>query len=420
MARQAGIGQEELRRVNVSALLTRVHVSGPTTRTALTAELGLNRSTIGDLTAQLGAVGLVSEEVPTQGRTSGRPSLVVMPRDDVTVLAITLDVDRITVALVGLGGRVTDRRTRVHQRGQHDVAHVVGSVAQMSRELLSSPRADRCLAVGASAPGAVRAADGLVRFAPNLGWVDAPFTELLSEELQMTVSTGNDANLGVLAEHLRGAAMGFQHAAYLSASVGIGGGFLVGGVPLRGAEGYAGEIGHIPVDPAGPVCRCGALGCWETKVGENHLLVDAGRLPGGGPDAVAEVIAAVDAGDRRATAALESVAHWTGVGLRTIVNLFNPQAIVVGGVLSQVWAAREDLVEHGLQRPTLIAPQQHLQIRPAGLGEDSSLIGAAELAFAPLLADPLGTTVPLPVRRPWTGRGQAKDHDVSKVKPGPG
>src|SRR4029078_11360247 len=137
----------------------------------------------------------------------------------------------------------------------------------------------------------------LVRFAPNLGWSNEPFTDLLSARLGRHVSTGNHANLGVLGEHLRRAAVGFSEVVYLSASVGIGGGFLMGGRPLTGANGYAGEVGHMQVDSEGPVCRCGAVGCWETKVGENVLLRLAGRLPGGGPPAVAEVIAAAQAGE---------------------------------------------------------------------------------------------------------------------------
>src|SRR4249919_794118 len=94
MARGSGISQDELRKVNLSAVLARVHASGPTSRAALTAELGLNRSTIGDLTAHLEALGLVSEMRPTQSRGAGRPSHLVVPRQDVTVVAIALDVDR--------------------------------------------------------------------------------------------------------------------------------------------------------------------------------------------------------------------------------------------------------------------------------------------------------------------------------------
>jgi predicted NBD/HSP70 family sugar kinase len=370
-----------------------VHVQGPTTRAELTSALGLNRSTIGTLTRQLEDLGLVievppGEELFTSGRRTGRPSLVVAPRGDVTVLAVALDVDRITVALVGLGGVIVDRRTRHHQRGEHDAARVIETVAQMCTELLSLGPGFQVIGVGVSVPGAVRESDGLVRFAPNLGWADEPFTDLLAAEIGLPVQTANDADLGARAEHTRGAGVGADDLAYVSGSVGIGGGFYVGGVPLRGASGFAGEIGHVVVDSNGENCRCGAIGCLETKVGENELLAAAGRLPGGGPPAVAEVIESAAGGDARAREAVDHAAHWLGVGLRPVFALFNPQVVVLGGLLSQVWNARRQIVLVGLDAASLIAAQDVLDIRPSALGDDASLIGAAELAFAPLLAQP--------------------------------
>lgn len=387
MPTPTGVGTEELRRANLRAILQTVHTHGPTTRAVLTKQLGLNRSTIGALTGELQSLGLVTEQTAVVGGR-GRPSHLVVPSEDNVVVAVDVGVDRIAVALVGLGGEVLDRRTRGHQRGEHDVAHVVESVAQMIEETLSASRHQRCLGVGVAVPGAVRAEDGLVRFAPNLGWVEEPFTELLSTRLNRPVSTGNDANLGVLAEHIRGAAVGFSDVAYLSASVGIGGGFLVGGRALTGASGYAGEVGHMQVDGAGPECRCGAVGCWETKVGENVLLQRAGRLAGGGPEAVAEVIAAARAGEPRAAEAVNNVADWCGVGIRAIVNLFNPQVVVLGGSLAQVWRAAESRVVESVQRNTLLSPRGDAALRSAALGDDSPLIGAAELAFEPVLDHP--------------------------------
>src|SRR3954451_3600392 len=281
MPAPTGLGAEELRRATLRAILQTVHARGPTTRAVLTRQLGLNRSTIGALTGELQSLELVSEETSAVGGRSGRPSHLVVPRVDNVVVAADVGVDRIAVAVVGLGGEVLDRRARSHQRGEHDVAHVVDAVAHMVEEVFANAPPRRCLGVGVAVPGAVRASDGLVRFAPNLGWVDEPFADLLSARLGRPVDTGNDANLGVLAEHVRGAAVGFSEVAYLNASVGIGGGFLLDGRPLSGARGYAGEVGHMQVDSEGPVCRCGAVGCWETKVGENVLLRLAGRLPGG-------------------------------------------------------------------------------------------------------------------------------------------
>ncbi|MGI8435133.1 MAG: ROK family protein [Nocardioidaceae bacterium] len=368
-----------------------MHANGPTSRAALTGALGLNRSTIGDITARLEALGLVTEEMPTHASGSGRPSHLVVPRTDVAVLAVVLDVDRIVVALVGLGGVVLERHERAHRRGAHDVGPVVASVAQICRELLANPAASRCLGVGVSVPGAVRDHDGLIRFAPNLGWVDQPFAALLSDELGLNVKTGNDANLGVLAESFRGAAVGMDDCAYLIGSVGIGGGFLVNGVPLRGAGGYAGEIGHLMVDSDGIECRCGARGCWETRVGENHLLEGAGRRLGGGPVAVAEVIAAALAGETRARRSLDDCARWTGIGLSAVATLFNPDVIVLGGVLSQVLSARHEQITAVMEAGSVVARHDEIVVRSAGLGQDSSLIGASEIAFAPLLRDPVRT-----------------------------
>ena len=388
MAAPTGLGTDELRRANLRTILQTVHTRGPTTRAVLTQQLGLNRSTIGGLTGELQSLGLVSEVASAVAGRSGRPSHLVVPRSDNVVVAVDLGVDRISAARIGLGGEVLERRTRLHQRGQHDVAHVVESVAQMVVDLLDGASEARCLGVGIAIPGAVRADDGMVQFAPNLGWVEEPFTALLTARLGRPVHTGNDANLGVLAEHVRGAAVGYAHTAYLTGSVGIGGGFLVEGMTLGGASGYAGEIGHLQVDASGPVCRCGAIGCWEMKVGENRLLQLAGRLPGGGPEAVAEVIAAAGDGERRAGDALSEVADWIGVGIRAVINIFNPDVIVLGGSLAQIWDVTSDIVNAAVARSGLLSPRGELTITAARLGLDSALIGASELAFAPTLDHP--------------------------------
>jgi predicted NBD/HSP70 family sugar kinase len=366
-----------------------VHVQGATTRAALTRDLGLNRSTIGALATELEELGLVIERQPAVVRRSGRPSFVLEPARGNVAVAVDIGVDRIVTALVALGGDVLHQRQRPHAPGEHDVEHVIESTAQMVEEVLAMHPGVRCLGTGVSVPGAVRDTDGAVRFAPNLGWVDQPFTELLSRRLGRRVFTDNDANLGVLAEHLRGAAVGHSDVAYLNGSVGIGGGFLVGGVPLSGARGYAGEVGHLLVDGSSTQqCRCGNVGCWETKVGENQLLMLAGRLAGGGPEGVDEVIAAAGSGDERAGRALDEVGHWLGVGLRAVINVFNPEVIVLGGSLAALWEARQDVVDKTLDRWTLMSARSEVIIRASAFGLDSPWRGAAEMVFAPVLADP--------------------------------
>lgn len=378
---------EELKRNNMGRLLTRVHLKGPTSRAALTRDLGLNRSTIGDLTSSLVDLGLVSEGGSVSPRGNGRPSYVVQPREDVTVIGVNLGVDRNTVASIGLGGEVLTRRERPHHRGEHDMLRVVESLAQMIEDTLQEDRGSRCLGIGVAVPGAVALRDGAVTFAPNLGWVDEPFSAALSSRLGMSVVCDNDANLGARAEHLRGVAVGRDNIAYLSGSVGLGGGFIVGGQPLTGARGFAGEVGHLSVADE-PDCRCGNTGCWETKIGENRLLTMAGRLPGGGPEAVQEVIGAAALGEERASQALDDIAHWIAVGLRAVINIFNPEMVVFGDSLALIWEARAAQIRSRLGELPMISPVDDLQIVASRFGQDAPLVGAAELAFTGLLADP--------------------------------
>jgi len=373
-------------------------VHGPTARSTLTAILGLNRSTIGDLTGELVAAGLVREEAGRpdrvgegSGGSGGRPSYVVVPETHrVQVLAADVGVTHLTVARIGLGGEVLARRDRTYPRSTRRPRDVTSTIAKAGVELLAEiDRGTVVVGVGVAVPGMVRRRDGQVRQAPNLGWQDAPLGALLAEALGLPVAVGNDADLGIRAEHVRGAAAGVDDAVYLSGHSGIGAGILAGGVPLGGRAGYAGEVGHIVVNPGGLPCHCGSRGCWETESGEERFFELAGRPPGGGLACVREIVAAAAAGDTVAAGALTHVATWLGVGVASVVNVFNPEAVIMGGALGEIYAAAAPTVLAALDAAALHPPREQLQLLQPAFGIDSSLLGAAELAFTPLLADPL-------------------------------
>lgn len=388
-----GFNQDEIRRHNLGAVLTQLHAHGALTRAELATRLGLNRTTIRALTADLTAAGVVREETasaprddaPTGSARAGRPSHLVVPcADDVAVLAIDLGVEHLTVSRVGLGGTVLDRRTSRHARGHQNVSAVIDAVVRMAGDLDGGDPLGAAIAV----PAVVNEPDGMVRFAPNLGWTDEPLGTMLAKRLGVPVLVGNDGDLGAIAEHRRGAALGVADAIYLRGDVGVGGGFIVGGKPLRGRGGYAGEVGHLVVNPSGKRCLCGARGCLETEVGENALLIAAGRLPGGGIDGVREVIASADAGEEHAANAVMWASTWLGRGVGSLVNLFNPAVVILGGVLAELLDAARPDIEREMERWSLLAPRDQTRLTLPELGEDSVLLGAAELAFAPLLDDP--------------------------------
>jgi predicted NBD/HSP70 family sugar kinase len=168
----------------------------------------------------------------------------------------------------------------------------------------------------------------------------------------------------------------------------VGGGVIVDGRPLAGVAGYGGEVGHMIINPAGTACGCGSVGCWETEIGEPVLLARAGRPPTGGRVQVDAVLAAADAGEPQALAALDSVGTWLGRGLSGLVNTFNPRLVVLGGLFGRIHSHVAATVEVELDRHALAPSRELVRIVPAALGPNASVIGAAELAFEPLLRDP--------------------------------
>ena len=384
----AGATQDEVRRSNLSTVLRLLHLGGAQTRSHLTAVTGLNRSTVGDLVSTLAALGLVRERAGDV-RGVGRPSLVVEPvPTSVAVLALDLRVERSVTALVGLGGEVFARAERRHRGGDREA--LLDEVVEGSREVIDAlPKGASLVGVCAGVPGVVRATDGLVRFAPNLGWTDVPLGEFLRDRLgggRGEVSVRNDADLGVLAEQLRGSARDSSTVVYLAGDIGVGGGVFVDGRPLVGAGGYGGEFGHMRINPGGHTCRCGARGCWETEVGYAALVRAAGDAASGG---LAGLLERAAQGDARVLEAFDTVADWLGMGLVNLVNALNPEAIVLGGHLGAVYAVAGDRVLAQLES-ALPAARDLVRITSSELGGDATLIGASEVAFSLLLDDPVG------------------------------
>lgn len=389
------IGQrsETVRRANLSAIVRELHLSGARSRSELVARTGLTRSAIRGLIGEFVAADLVSEERATPLGGPGRPSQLVRPNPEgAVVLAFDIAVDSLAVALVGLGGEVLDLVRTQRPRGHSSVAEVVDHLAEQARVVRARSKSDALIGIGVAVAGVVRRSDGFVAMAPNLGWRDAPLGAPLARALEATVpiSIANEADLGALAELRRGAAVGADDVLYLSGEVGVGGGLIVDGRPLTGVAGFGGEVGHIPVNPSGAACKCGSVGCWETEVGEEALLRLAGHPPGGGWSEVEAVLEEARAGSTVALGAFEGVGRWLGLGLAGLVNIFNPGLVVLGGLFGRIHPFVGGALEAELDKRTLPGPRALVRIVPARLGVDAPLLGAAELAFEPLLADPAG------------------------------
>ncbi|MDT7786197.1 MAG: hypothetical protein QOF58_4616 [Pseudonocardiales bacterium] len=377
----SGTRPDEIRRHNRTALLRRLHIDGPSTRASLAAELGLNRSTIKALVDGLGEAGVVAERVPAQRSGAGRPSLLVLPQPHAAVvIAIDVRVEQVAMGFVGLGGEILGRDSwNLHNRTR-DPGEVITHIVESAR-LMADDLDVTAVGVGVSVPGVVRRSDGQVHEAPNLHWTGVALGKRLEAVLKLPVQVGNDAELGALAEHVRGAAQASSDMVYISADVGVGGGVILSGQPLRGSGGYVGELGHMVVRPGGRRCYCGCEGCWETEVGEPALCRALG-LPDDAPRGA--VVAALRALDDPSL--LDEFADWLALGLANIVNILGPELVVLGDLYTALPTSLVDSVGTVVQQRSLVSRAVGgTQIVTSPLGRDAKLIGAAELAFEPVL-----------------------------------
>jgi predicted NBD/HSP70 family sugar kinase len=381
-----GRGNSDVRRHNLSLVLRLVHQSSGIPRSGLTRTTGLNRSTIAALVGELVERELVVEAEPDANNQVGRPSPLVLPGPRALAIAVNPEIDAITVAVVGLGATVL-RRIRHPMDASPSVADAVRISADIIRELRAQFDAGHTIVgVGVAIPGLVRARDGMVRLAPHLRWVDEPFAAQLEAETGLPVYAANDANLGTRAESLFGAGRGITDLIYLNGGAsGIGGGIVSGGRALTGVEGYAGEFGHTLVATDGSVCNCGATGCLEAEVRKDRLLALTG-LADADSDELETALLSGNSAEIRAEALRQL--GFLAVALRNAVNILNPGTIILGGFLGSLYAVAPEHLDRLVASGPLVASSELVNIQRSELGANRLMIGAAELAFEPVLADP--------------------------------
>lgn len=368
--RESGDG---VRSRNLARVLRLVHRGGAQSRAQLTAATGLNRSTIADLVSELVTDGWVVERDPDPVGRVGRPSPVVAAAPSTVVIAVNPEIDAVEIAAVDLA-RTISVRERIESASLLTAEGVATLVAEVVDRWRAGPLQEaRLVAVGAAVPGLVRAADGLVRNAPHLGWTDAPLRALIADATGLPVAVGNDASLGALAEHLFGAAHGANDVVYLNGGPsGIGGGIIVHGSPVGGVGGYAGEFGQNRVDADRTIVL-------EDAVSRARLLAVLG-LAAADDAALADALAAASDDDP----VREECDRQRGVLAQAIadaVNILNPSVVVLGGFLAQLEELDPESFASAVAARAMAENAEGLRILPASLAADRLLLGAAEHAL---------------------------------------
>lgn len=286
------------------------------------------------------------------------------------IAGIDLGGTQVRVAVAGTDGRIlrgTRTRTGLLQSPE-------AMVAWAAREILRLARGEAVTSVGIGAPGPIDAGRGVLVNPPNLfGWANVPLSAMLASATGAAVQLENDANLAALGEFHQGAGAGSRNLVYVTWSTGVGGGLILGGRLYSGSHGTAGEVGHMVLDPAGPLDGCGQRGCLEAYVGGHMLAKHTG-------ESAAELFRAAEGGDREAKRLVAKAAGYMGVALVNLTNLFDPDAIVMGGGVTRSWKLIAPVLADALRSSPFIKPARRPRLRRARLGDRAGTVGAVEWA----------------------------------------
>jgi N-acetylglucosamine repressor len=386
------------REINSQIVLNLVRTHQPVSRADLARAMGVSRASITLLVNDLIARKLVFEGATGKAVRGRKPTFLHIDAGRRTVVAADIRATETFLMLADLVGKPISEV--VSFPSVRDPKALVAILSARVRRLLADHGATAaCEGLGVVVPGMVEHSTMRVLHAPTLGWRNVDIRESLAAATGLRVEVENSGRACALAQMwtLGGAASAHGDLVFVSVSEGIGVGVLINGEVLRGRHNIAGEAGHIPLSLDGPRCSCGANGCWEAYISNGATL---GRYFGrpsneASQDAlqrrftVEDVVARARAGDAKAVAALQATARYLGLGLASVVNVFDPSCVCIGGEIMVAWDLIEGSVRSALAERVLVPGAASTEIRPVLIGEHPRLQGAAVLVTAPAFAAPV-------------------------------
>lgn len=347
MVKRPSVDHTAMREMNINLILNTLRLHAPISRARVAALTGLNKTSVSNMVNELIRLNFVEELGIDDSLTDvGRPgiNLRLNPKAGYLISA-EIGVGFVSIIATNFAFEVIARRYE-YTRDQDDqktvLSYAFGMIDTIYQSLSNRGMPVFGLAVGV--PGLVDTQTGTLMFAPNLNWHNVPLRALLAEQFNIPVVVSNEANMAAWGESYFGIAQHSKSLLYVSSGVGLGGGIVLNGQLMAGANGLAGEFGHMTVNPEGLRCRCGNTGCWETVATESALYRRVqGQVQAGRQSILANnlerltvplVIQAAENQDAVALEALHTTAHWIGVGIASLINALNPEHVVLGGSLS--------------------------------------------------------------------------------------
>jgi len=310
---------------------------------------------------------------------------------DRMVIGVDLGGTNTRTALVGRDGDVLDKQSEETRAAEGHEKVIAKLIRNIERQRANAGRHGREVsAVGVGAPGVIHEQTGVVVKSPNFpDWNNLPLKKTLEGSLNLPVFIENDANAAALGEQWRGAAKDIRSMIFLTLGTGVGGGIVLDGKIWHGADGMAGEVGHMTIVPHGRTCGCGNTGCLEMYASSRGIVmtfreiaVDQRLGTDGRQDiSSAQVYQAAREGDTKARRAMQEMGRSLGIGIANLINIFNPEMVVIGGRVKEAWDLFIDATREEIRKRAFEYPAERTKIVPSVLGDDAGMVGAAAVAF---------------------------------------
>ncbi|QKG18410.1 ROK family transcriptional regulator [Actinomadura verrucosospora] len=390
----APVRHATMRGRNLAVVLEHVARHQPVTRARLAELTGFTKTTVSNLVGLLEGAGLVRDGALVHEGERGRPGVgVSVAGDGAAGLGLEVNVDYLAACVLDLGKQVRYRHVVSADNRGRAPADVLAALSALAGEAVAAAAGQGLAVAGAAValPGLLDREHAVVRHAPNLGWTDVPVA-VPAGAAPLPAEYDNEANLAALGELWFGGGARLGDFVHVSGEIGIGAGIVVDGRVFRGAHGFAGELGHLVADPSGPPCSCGGRGCLEQVAGQEAMLRAAGipqvRTVTGPDGSVNALLERLNAGDAAALAAVDRAGRALGGALASVVNLIDPDAIVLGGVFSPLAAWIRPPLEDVLAAGTGSLRRAVPPVEVSGLAEGAAVLGAAGLVIERVIADP--------------------------------
>jgi len=409
--------RELMRDINRNLVLTLIKNRDPISRTELAVETGLAQATVTHIVRDLLEAGLVREVASGPSTGGRRPILLEIDPAGGYALGLKLTPQAITLALTDLDGNIVRRDVAAAVNPRDLSAYLARLEAVIVESIQKSAIAEeKLIGIGIGLPGFIDHQAGACRHSALFGWHEVPLRELLEKCFAAPVVLDNDVNTLVLYEALFGSGRRLNDFLVVTVGRGVGMGAYANGRMVRGGRGGAGEFGHIPVQPDGPLCNCGNRGCLEALISDPALKAQAqaARLP---VQTDEDLLALAQAGDATARHIYATAATWLGRGLATLVNIFNPTHLIVSGEGARASQFLMQPMQEALKAHAFDGLADNLSLIVEPLEDYSWARGAASLALSELFSSPIfGEGKPrTPDRRPLTHNG---GRAISDERPG--